>query len=108
HDLFPMYGTDRLWLTTVKGMFEINLSTRDAETVKGGFTANIKSVSSGPSSKGYPTIIMLPREKWWTDEVLDINGNVVFKQPGLRMYKVRWLLPNLFSYPQNDSFKICK
>lgn len=108
HDLFPIYGKDRLWLTTVKGMYIINPSTRDVEAVKGEFTANIKSVSSGPSSGKYPTIIMLPREKWWTDEVMDTYGNIVFKQPGLRMYKVRWLLPDLFSYPKNNLFKICK
>lgn len=98
HDLFPVYGRDLLWLTTVKEMFKINPATRTVETVKGKYTANIKSVSSGPAGK-YPTIIMLPQEKWWTDEVLDIHGNIIFKQRGLRMYKVRWLLPNHFSYP---------
>src|SRR5699024_10155805 len=108
HDLFPVFGKDLLWLTTVKGMFKFNPSTDQVKAFKGDITANIKSVSSGSLKNNYPTIIMLPREKWWTDEVLDLHGNIIFKQHGLKMYKVRWLLPNLFSYKKNDSFKICK
>ncbi len=104
HDLFPVLGKDALWLTTAEGIFKIKLSLNEINRVEAKYTENIKSISSGYT---YPTIIMLPKEKWWTDEVLDMSGNVIFKQPGLRMYKARWLLPNLFSYPKNDSFKIC-
>jgi len=51
---------------------------------------------------------MLPKVKWWTDEVLNNKGNSIFKEKGLKMYKVRWLLPNYFSYHQHDPIKICQ
>ena len=106
HDLFPMYGKDSLWLTTIHGVFKIDPSTKKITAVKGNHTENIKNVSSGP--KGFPVIGMLPKVKWWTDEVLDNTGHSIFKQEGLKMYKVRWLLPNLFSYQQHDAIKFCK
>lgn len=106
HDLFPVYGKDSLWLTTVHGVFKIDPSTKKITTVQGNYTKNIKNVSSGP--KGFPVIGMLPKEKWWTDEVLDNKGNSIFQQKGLKMYKVRWLVPNHFSYPKNNPIKICQ
>ena len=106
HDLFPVYGKDSLWLTTIHGVFKIDPSTKKITVVKGNYTDNIKNVSSGP--EGFPVIGMLPKVKWWTDEVLDNNGNSIFKEEGLKMYKVRWLLPNLFSYPQGGVIKFCK
>ena len=106
HDLFPVYGKDSLWLTTIHGVFKIDPSTKKITVVKGNYTDNIKNVSSGP--EGFPIIGMLPKVKWWTDEVLDDKGNSIFKEEGLKMYKVRWLLPNLFSYPQHDEIKFCK
>jgi hypothetical protein len=106
HDLFPIYGKDSLWLTTVHGVFKIDPSTKKITVVKGNYTENIKNVSSGP--KGFPVIGMLPKVKWWTDEVLDNKGNSIFKEEGLKLYKVRWLLPNLFSYPQHDEINFCK
>lgn len=106
HDLFPIYGKDSLWLTTVHGVFKIDPATKKIATVTGSYTKNIKDVSSGP--KGFPTIIMLPKEQWWTDEILDEEGNSIFKQDGLKMYKVRWFLPNLFSYPKQDAITFCQ
>ena len=106
HDLFPMFDKDSLWLTTVHGVFKIDPSTKKVITVTGNYTKNIKDVSSGP--KGFPTIIMLPKVKWWTDEILDNKGNSIFKKEGLKIYKARWLLPNRFSYPEKDVIKICQ
>ena len=106
HDLFPVYGKDQLWLTTIGGVFKINLSQKTVTAVGGGFTKDIKSVSSGPD--GFQTIIILPKEKWWTDEVLDINGKKVFQQKGLKIYKSRWLLSNEFSYADTHSLRFCK
>ena len=96
HDLYPVYGEDSLWLTMPNAVFKMAPATRTFTKVDGPYTKNIKDVSSGPA--GYPTIIMLPKEKWWTDEVLDDKGKSVFRLPGLKMYKARWLLPNAFSY----------
>lgn len=106
HDLFPVYDNDLLWLTTLGYVFKVNPVTKNIETLKGAVTKNIKNVSSGPA--GYPTIMMLPKEKWWTDEVTDENGKSIFKQAGLKIYKARWLLPDLFAGDKNSRFTICK
>lgn len=96
HDLFPMFGKDSVWLTTVSSVFKFAPSTKTITAVSGNYTKNVKSVSSGP--EGFPTIIMIPKEKWWSDEVIDVNGNSIFKKEGLKIYKARWLLPDSFSY----------
>ena len=90
HDLYKMYNKDRLWLSTHSGIFKVDVYSKKTKKVNTRFGENIKSVSSGP--EGYPTIIIRPKEKWWTDEVLDLEGNSIFKQQGLRIYKARWLL----------------
>ncbi len=90
HDLYRAYNKNALWLSTHSAIFKVNMQDKSAEKVNTRFGENIKSVSSGPA--GYPTIIIRPKEKWWTDEVLDLEGNSIFKQEGLRIYKARWLL----------------
>jgi hypothetical protein len=106
HDLFPVFGKDSLWLTTPKHVLVFVPATRLIITLDKNFTTNIKSVSSG--DKDYPVAISLPKEQWWTDEVLDDAGKSIYKLDGLKIYKVRWLLPNSFSYPANDVIKICR
>lgn len=106
HDLFPVYGKDALWLTTPQGIFTIDADTKKVQTITGPLTEDIKSVSSG--AQDVPTLIMYPREQWWADEVLDIQGNRIFRQQGLKIYKARWLLPNRFSYPEHDSITLCQ
>lgn len=105
HDLFPIFEKDSLWLTTVDGFFKIDMATRKVAPVNGTYNRNIKSVSSGP--KGFPAILSIPKEQWWTDEVLDIRGKSIFKKEGLKIYKARWRLPNLFSYAPQDTIRIC-
>ncbi|HRP55896.1 DUF6528 family protein [Agriterribacter sp.] len=90
HDLYRAHDTDLMWLSTHSAVFKVSMQSKKAEKVSTRFGENIKSVSSGP--EGYPTIIIRPKEKWWTDEVLDLAGNSIFKQQGLRIYKARWLL----------------
>jgi hypothetical protein len=105
HDLFPVYGEDSLFLTNKSGVFVVSAADKKmivANTPQKG----VKSIASGPAN--YPIIIMVPQEKWWTDEIKDVNGKVLFKQTGLKMYKARWILDNSFSYPPNDKIKLCK
>lgn len=104
HDLFPVYGTDSLWLTNTTNVYQFSVNTKQL-TQAHVLQSNIKSVSSGP--KNFPVILIQPKEKWWTDEVLDANGGSIFKQSGLRIYKARWILPNRFSYMGNEELKIC-
>lgn len=96
HDLFPVYKKDELWITFHTGVYSINMSTLQLTPAAFSLTQHIKSVSNGPDS--WPVIIMQPKTSWWSDEVLDSHGHPVFKQPGMKIYKARWLLPNHFSY----------
>jgi hypothetical protein len=105
HDLFPVYGKDALWLTNPTGTYRINLSNMDISRAKTDFQSNIKSVSSGPA--GWPTIIQRPTESYWADEIIDFEGTTVFSHPGWKIYKARWFVPNLFSYPENDKMIGC-
>lgn len=101
HDLFPDYGTKKLWLTTISRIMSFDTEKDAFEYKTAQYVSNIKSVSSGPS--GYPTIILHPTESYWSDTVLDVGGRRVFKEEGARIYKVRWLIDNPFSYtPGND------
>ncbi|WPU92720.1 DUF6528 family protein [Mucilaginibacter sabulilitoris] len=105
HDLFPVYHENKLWLTDTSAIYTFDPATK--KIAKTNFSRrSIKSISSGPS--GFPVILSEPKEKWWTDAVIDIKGNTVFEQNGLKLYKARWFLPNSFSYPLNDAFKQCK
>ena len=93
---------DTLWLTNTTHVYKVDLATRrllPAETPQ----KDVKSISSGPA--GYPTILSIPQEQWWTDEIRDTKGNSVFRQKGLKIYKARWLVTNSFSYPPGDDVK---
>lgn len=106
HDLYPVYGNDFLWLTTPGNIFQFNPVTGNIITIQGAVTKNVKDISSGPN--GYPIVMMLPKEKWWTDEVTDENGKIIFRQMGLKIYKARWLLPDIFSENNDNFFNPCK
>lgn len=105
HDLFPVYGKDSLWFTNTSNVYYIDLNTFDITSANLVHREDIKSVSSGP--EGFPTVLMKPEEKWWSDKVLDAEGNAVFQENGLRIYKARWFVENAFSYPEEDPIKVC-
>ena len=106
HDLFPVYGRDALCLTTKDNVFVYDLTDRKFKPASMAKQRNIKSVSSGPA--GFPTVVIHPTESWWTDTVLNENGDAVFEEHGLKIYKARWLLDNSFSYPSDDVLRICR
>lgn len=105
HDLFPVYGKDSLFLTNPDNAYYLAMATMKLSPVKSYHNKNIKSLSSGPD--GWPTIVMVPKESWWSDEVTDMDGATLFMQAGLKIYKARWFLPNLFSYASGRSFTQC-
>jgi hypothetical protein len=51
---------------------------------------------------------MKPKEKWWTDEVNDADGSIIYQQDSLKIYKARWLLNNDFSERENEEFTPCR
>lgn len=113
HELFPVHGsTTDLWLSNSNHVYKFNVNTGVFTLIKNSAGANIttvKSISSGPS--GYTTIIDKANgnggETWRTDVITDLNGATVFKNTSFGMYKARWKLVNLFSYPDGDSFHEC-
>ncbi|MBR1705335.1 MAG: hypothetical protein IJ721_00930 [Bacteroidales bacterium] len=102
HDLFPEYGTRRLWLTTSNKVYQFDTQTTTFTPLRANIVANIKSISSGP--QGYETLMLYPNQSYWSDRLIDLNGRYVWQQDGARIYKGRWMLPNLFSYPEKHVF----
>ena len=96
HDLFPVYGRDELWLTTIDNVFRYNPEKHEFNKTELENDSNIKSVSSGPSS--FATIIIRPKVSWWTDEVTDFTDKSIFSHKGYKIYKARWFTDNSFSY----------
>lgn len=105
HELFPVYGKDSLFLTNPSHAYYLNMKTLKLSELTSYDPKNIKSLSAGPS--GWPTLVMTPRVSWWSDEVRDLKGDVLYTRQGLKIYKARWFVQNLFSYPQDAAFRMC-
>lgn len=101
HDMFPVHGENAMWVTTVEGIFKFDIATTTFEKAKFS-KPNIKSVSSGPEP--LYTILMEPTESYWSNYVIDVTGYPIFKKKDLRIYKARWFIDNLFSYPEKHDF----
>jgi hypothetical protein len=96
HDLFPVPGEDALYLSTVRKMWIYHIAENRLEEIKTEFRG-IKSISS--RTKGELPVISVPKEEWWTDEIIGLDGSPVFHRKGLKIYKARWIVENPFSYP---------
>jgi len=105
HDLFPVFGQNALWLTNTTNVYRYDLGAGKLEQAD-VIQRNIKSVSSADGS--LPVIIIRPKTSWWTDEVVDAQGNTVFYQNGLKIYKARWYVKNNFSYPAEHAIQQCQ
>jgi len=103
HDLFPVPKEDALFLTA-HNLWRYDLKTNKVNQIPSKFR-NIKSASS--ESKGKTPVISVPKEQWWTDEIIDLEGNIIFRQKGYKIYKARWVVFNSFSYKLRDKFRIC-
>lgn len=98
HDFFPVFGEDKIWLTTWHYIYQYDPNTRSFELMSD--RENIKSISSGP--RGWPIITLKPIAKtWWNSKIVDFNGKPVYQGPeDIKVYKARWMLDNTFSYPR--------
>jgi len=104
HDLFPVPGKDKLYFTSGSKEWIFNVHRKQLKEIKSKYRS-IKSISA--ESKGKIPIIVVPKEQWWTDEVIDLNGNTILRIPGLKIYKARWIVENSFSYPSQDQIRNC-
>lgn len=98
HDLFPVYGKDELYWTTTNYIWKYDLVTGLLSKWKTIF--DIKSISDGPVDQGYQTIYLQPTISWYSDRMINDLGKKVFQSNGFQIYKGRWILNNLFSYPE--------
>ena len=99
HELFPVYGEEKMWLTTGGAIYKFDIYSYECTKVASRYSSNVKCVSSGPA--GFPTLIIWPQTDYYTDTILDISGGVHYTRPEAKFYKVRWMVDNTFSYPQN-------
>jgi hypothetical protein len=105
HDLFPVQGEDALYLSTDDKLWIYDIPGNEIREIETGYT-RIKSISA--ESRGSVPIVSFPKERWWTDEIFDLEGNSVFHSPGFRIYKARWIVPNSFSYPEGHKIRLCR
>ena len=103
HDLFPVYGEENLlWLTTTTGVFQFDTDSKQFTKQDVNPSTNIKSISNGPED--YPIIMLQPTESWWSHHMLDSFKHVIYNHTGYQIYKGRWMLDNVFSYPETHDF----
>ena len=106
HDLFPVYGEkNKLWLTTANAVYKIdvtdpyNITPDNVQKVYN--LSDIKSVSNGPEG----ILMIQPTTKWWSNQIIDEQGNSKVELTHSAMYKARWMINNTFSYPENHDLK---
>lgn len=105
HDMFPVYGKDKLYLTTAKDIWIFDIETK-VFTKNEYSMSNIKSISDGPA--GFGTLVIKPTEEHWTNRLINIRGSSAFYKEGYKMYKARWFIDNPFSYPDNHPYRQSK
>ena len=100
HDLFPVYGQDKLFLS---GTALLRFDPENC-TYKEIYSGEpfIKSISQDAAGR---VLVTTPQEHWWSDSVCLLTGNVATPwrtKKNMRFYKARWMLHNYFSYGKTD------
>lgn len=109
HELFPVYGKDSLFLSTGGKLWYVDPQLMPASPfiyIKD--MAGVKSISSGPS--GYANCVQkcISDSEYWNDQISDMgNLSPVYQETGTKIYKGRWKVDNLFSYPAVHNYTVC-
>jgi len=105
HDMSPVYGKDQLYLATAKDIYIFDIQTKvfNKHPYSQG---NIKSISDGPA--GFGTLIIKPTTSYWANRLINVRGSNVYFNESYRMYKARWYIDNLFSYPSDHPYRQSK
>lgn len=87
HDLYPVPRTNVLFVTGEKGIGLFDTETRQLIPIAA--IENIKSISSDEVGN---ILAQQPKEMWWSDSILYLNGNhgTVGTLNGAKFYKARW------------------
>lgn len=90
HDLAPVYGKDRMILSTGSNLYYFDPEAKKLSPVEGAASVkDVKSVSTGP--EGFVTLCTIPEESWYTSQVLGLfTGMRAFYLSGAQIYKARW------------------
>ena len=97
HDLFPVYGEDKLYLTGE------NMAIFDPERGVVESLEPILKVKSISRNQTGDVLVTVPNEAWWTDSVSLLKNGVILPYRTRRnmwFYKARWMMPNPFSYDE--------
>jgi hypothetical protein len=111
HDLFPVYGSnDELWLSNSSHIYTYNITKNkftEHKTKTGAIIPTVKSICNGP--EGYVTFMDqangIGGASWRTDRLLDFDGNIIYQNDSVGLYKARYFLNNSFSYPDKHKFQ---
>ena len=98
HDLIPVTcRKDMLWLTTNEHVFRFDVAEKNLIEI-----SDIRAVKSVSDNREGQVLMLKPTnpDGWSSDGAIDSSGNVVFTLPGTRIYKLRWMEDNTFSYPK--------
>jgi hypothetical protein len=95
HDLFPVPGTRRLFVTG-GWIWTFDTETEKFADFPSRLQHGVKSISQ--REPGGPTLLMVATESWWSDTLRFVNEDRKKQFPQARFYKARWWVPNPFSY----------
>lgn len=98
HDLFPVPGTRQLFVTGQQVWVFDTESRTFAEYDPRG---NVKSVTQ-KEADGL-VLFMAPTTSWWSDTISSPDGKIKKTLPGAQFYKMRWWVPNAFSYGEQGA-----
>lgn len=97
HDLFPTWDSNALMITTHSKIWSFDPVEQTfspypllSEAVR------VKSISE--RSQKPTTVYMQACESWWCDTIRFAGSSKTNQREGARFYKIRWWLPNHFSY----------
>lgn len=93
HDLFPVPGTRKLFVT---GQRVWTFDTEKETFADFDPCPSVKCVTQ--KDAGGLVFFMQPTKSWWSDSIVSPDGKVKKTLAGARFYKVRWWVPNAFSY----------
>ncbi len=98
HDLYPVTcEKNMLWMTTNEHVFKYDVVQKNLIEVNDFYA--IKSVSDNYDGR---VLMLKPTnpDGWSSEGAIDIAGKNVFTIPGTKIYKLRWMADNTFSYPK--------
>ncbi len=93
HDLYPVSGTPMLTVTTNTRcwLFDRDRHVFAPHPELGGL-AGVKSISFNPET-GQTAFVQADRPEWWSETLRFLGPARVWRVPGERFYKARWVLP---------------